>query len=61
MWHHVFALSSKKVVSERNPFSLFPELPERRLEVRFGKMSLVDFFDVNSYGSDSNFQFMNGP
>lgn len=59
MWHHVFALGSKKVVSERNPFSLFPELPERRLEVRFGKMSLVDFFDVNSYGSDSNFQFMN--
>jgi high affinity Mn2+ porin len=59
MLHHVFALGSKKVVAERDPFSLFPELPERRLEVRFGKMSLVDFFDVNSYGSDSNFQFMN--
>jgi high affinity Mn2+ porin len=59
MLHHVFALGSRKVVAERNPFSLFPELPERRLEVRFGKMSLVDFFDVNSYGSDSNFQFMN--
>ena len=59
MLHHVFALGSRKVVAERNPFSLFPELPERRLEVRFGKMSMVDFFDVNSYGSDSNFQFMN--
>lgn len=59
MWHQVFALGSKKIVAERNPFSLFPQLPVRRLEVRFGKMSLVDFFDVNSYGSDSNFQFMN--
>jgi high affinity Mn2+ porin len=59
MLHHVFALGSKKIVAERNPFSLFPELPERRLEVRFGKMSIVDFFDANSYGSDSNLQFMN--
>jgi hypothetical protein len=59
MWHQIIPLGSKKAVSERNPFSLFSELPERRLEVRFGKMSLVDFFDVNSYGNDSNFQFMN--
>src|SRR5262249_19032305 len=27
--------------------------------VRFGKMSLADFFDLNTYGTDSNFQFMN--
>ena len=59
MWHQIIPLGSKKVVAERSPFSLFRELPERRLEVRFGKMSLVDFFDVNSYGYDSNFQFMN--
>jgi len=59
MWHQVIVLSGKKVVAERGPFSLFRELPERRLEVRFGKFSLVDFFDVNSYGSDSNLQFMN--
>ena len=31
----------------------------RRLEIRFGKFSLVDFFDLNTYGTDSNFQFMN--
>lgn len=59
MWHQVIPLSGKKTPSERTPYSLFPVLPERRLELRFGKMSLVDFFDLNTYGSDSNFQFMN--
>lgn len=59
MWHQIIPLGSKKVVAERGPMSLFGELPERRLEVRFGKFSLADFFDVNTYGSDSNFQFMN--
>jgi high affinity Mn2+ porin len=59
MWHQIIPLGSKKVVSERTPFSLFRELPGRRLEIRFGKMSLADFFDVNTYGTDSNFQFMN--
>jgi hypothetical protein len=34
-------------------------LPVRRIEIRFGKFGLVDFFDVNTYGSDSNLQFMN--
>src|SRR5712671_6114858 len=59
MWHQVIPLSHKKSAAERTPFSLFKELPERRLEIRFGKFSLVDFFDVNSYAVDSNFQFMN--
>ena len=59
MWHQIIPLGSKKVVAERGPFSLFQELPERRLEIRFGKMSLADFFDINTYGTDSNFQFMN--
>jgi high affinity Mn2+ porin len=59
IWHQVIRLSSKRSVAERTPFSLFKELPERRLEIRFGKFSLVDFFDLNIYGTDSNFQFMN--
>jgi high affinity Mn2+ porin len=59
IWHQILPLESKKVASERSPFSLFQELPERRLEIRFGKMSLADFFDLNTYGTDSNFQFMN--
>jgi len=59
MWHQIIPLGKNMRPAERNPFSLFRELPERRLEVRFGKMSLVDFFDLNSYGTDTNFQFMN--
>ncbi len=59
MWHQIIPLSGKSAMSERTPFSLFSALPERRVELRFGKMSLVDFFDLNTYGSDSNFQFMN--
>jgi high affinity Mn2+ porin len=59
MWHQVISLSKETAGSERTAYSLFSRLPERRLELRFGKMSLVDFFDLNTYGSDSNFQFMN--
>jgi len=59
MWHQIIPLSKEKSPSERTPFSLFKKLPARRLEIRFGKFSLADFFDVNTYGSDSNFQFMN--
>jgi len=59
MVHQVIPLGGAKEASDQNPYSLFRALPERRLEVRFGKFSLADFFDVNSYGTDSNFQFMN--
>jgi high affinity Mn2+ porin len=59
MIHQIIPLGQTKIPAEQTPFSLFRELPERRIELRFGKFSLVDFFDVNSYGSDSNFQFMN--
>lgn len=59
MIHQIIPLGRAKKPADANPYSLFRELPERRLEVRFGKMSLADFFDVNTYGSDSNFQFMN--
>jgi carbohydrate-selective porin OprB len=59
MIHKVFALSQDKVENQRNQFSLFEELPRRRLELRFGKFSLPDFFDVNSVGSDTHFQFTN--
>lgn len=59
MFHHVFALSKDKVENTRSAFSLFDELPRRRLEFRFGKFSMPDFFDVNSAGSDTHFQFLN--
>jgi high affinity Mn2+ porin len=57
--HKVFALSKDKIENQRNFWSLFEELPRRRLEVRFGKFSLPDFFDVNSVGSDTHLQFIN--
>ena len=57
--HKVFAFSRDKVENERNAFSLFEELPRRRLEIRFGKFSLPDFFDLNAVGSDTHFQFLN--
>jgi len=59
MIHAVIPLSSKTVAAERNPLSLYTKLPERRLEFRAGKMQLVDFFDLNSAGSDSHLQFLN--
>ena len=59
MIHKVFALSDDKIAAERTPFSLFSTLPRRRLEVRFGKFDMVDFFDQNSVGSDTHFQFCN--
>src|SRR6202795_372030 len=59
MWHQVIPLSSEDAPSFRTPLSLFGRLPVRRLEIRFGKLGLADFFDLNSYGTDSNFQFMN--
>jgi hypothetical protein len=57
--HKVFALSKDKIENQRSYLSLFDELPRRRLEVRFGKFSMPDFFDQNSVGSDTHFQFLN--
>jgi high affinity Mn2+ porin len=59
MWHQIIPLGHANGPNDRNPFSLFSQLPERRIEIRFGKFSMADFFDFNSYGTDSNFQFMN--
>ena len=59
MWHQIIPLGGESEPQPRSPYALFSTLPARRLEVRFGKMSLVDFFDDNTYGTDSNLQFMN--
>ena len=59
MIHKVFALSKDKVENQRSFLSLFDELPRRRLEIRFGKFSMPDFFDINSVGTDTHFQFLN--
>src|SRR5712664_2008667 len=59
MWHQIIPLSGEKTASPRTPLSLFSTLPVRRLELRFGKLSMADFFDLNRYGADTGFQFMN--
>jgi hypothetical protein len=57
--HQIIPLSSKQIESERGPFSLFTELPERRLEIHAGKISIVDWFDTNSVANSSHDQFLN--
>jgi len=59
MIHKVFALSKDRIENQRNAYSLFDELPRRWFEIRFGKFSLPDFFDVNAAGSNTHFQFTN--
>lgn len=57
--HQVIGLTDKLVESDRTPYSLATQLPERRFELHVGKMSLPDYFDINSIGSDSHLQFLN--
>ena len=57
--HGTIGLSSKMVEATRGPFALATEVPERRLELRVGKMGLPDTFDLNGVGTDSHLQFMN--
>jgi hypothetical protein len=57
--HQIFGLTGETIDAERGPFGLAAKVPMRRFEIRIGKMSLPDFFDVNSVGSDSHLQFVN--
>jgi len=59
MYHRVVALGKDRVENQRSYLSLFDELPRRRLEFRIGKFSMPDFFDINTAGSDTHFQFIN--
>jgi hypothetical protein len=59
MLHYTIPLSKEMTEATRNPLALASEVPVRRLELRLGKMSTVDFFDLNAVGSDSHLQFMN--
>ncbi len=59
MLREIIPLTSERVKADRDELDLATSLPARRLELRAGKMDLTDFFDVNTYGSDSNLQFLN--
>jgi high affinity Mn2+ porin len=58
--HQVIPLSQDWVANEdRGPISSQPLVPRHRLDLRLGKMSTADLFDINPVGSDSHLQFMN--
>ena len=57
--HQTIGFTNKLVDGTRTQFSLATQVPERRLEFHVGKMSLPDYLDINSIGSDSHLQFLN--
>lgn len=59
MIHQTIALSSRSAPAARGPLGLASSVPERRIEIHAGKLSTVDFFDVNGGASDGHLQFMN--
>jgi high affinity Mn2+ porin len=59
MLRQIIPLSSERIRVQRGPFGLATSLPARRIEFRLGKFSMPDFFDANSYGTDSHLQFLN--
>ncbi len=59
MFQQIIPFSHEKIENPRGPLTLATQLPVRRLEIRFGKFSMADFFDNNVGGSDSHYQFLN--
>ncbi|HLW82985.1 MAG TPA: carbohydrate porin [Candidatus Acidoferrales bacterium] len=61
MIRQVIPLTHKRIPQERDAtsFTLANTVAARRIEIRAGKFSLADFFDTNTYGSDSHLQFLN--
>jgi len=57
-WHQTFGLTDEMVPQQRGPLALATQVPVRRLDLRIGKMTLPDMFDVNAVLSDSHLQFM---
>jgi high affinity Mn2+ porin len=55
----IIPLSSERIEADRDALHLATSLPVRRIEFRIGKFDVVDFFDLNSYGTDSHLQFLN--
>jgi hypothetical protein len=59
MVHTTIPLTNKIVDTTPNAFALAAHVPERRIEIRAGKLGMADFFDVSSVGSDSHLRFTN--
>jgi high affinity Mn2+ porin len=59
MLRQIIPLSHDRVTEDRDELHLATSLPARRIEFRIGKFDMEDFFDLNTYGSDSHLQFLN--
>jgi|HubBroStandDraft_6_1064221.scaffolds.fasta_scaffold00102_37 high affinity Mn2+ porin len=59
MIRQIIPLTSEREDADRDQFHLARSLPARRIEFRGGKFGMADFFDLNSFGSDSHLQFLN--
>jgi hypothetical protein len=59
MLRQIIPLTQERVEADRDELHLATSLPARRIEFRIGKFDLVDFFDLNTWGSDSHLQFLN--
>ena len=59
MVHQTIGFTNQMTANPRGPLSLATQVPVRRLDLRVGKMSTPDTFDLNSVLSDSHLQFTN--
>jgi len=57
--HQTIGFTSKLIDADRTQFSLATKVPERRLDLRVGKLGLPDTYDANGPGTDSHLQFLN--
>src|SRR6201996_5648693 len=57
--HQTIGFTDKMIDADRTQFSLATKVPERRLDLRAGKLSMPDVMDINGPGSDSHLQFLN--
>jgi hypothetical protein len=55
MLHFTIPLSKEITEDTRSPLSLASEVPTRRLELRMGKMSTVDFFDLTPWEATATY------
>jgi high affinity Mn2+ porin len=58
-FHYTIPVAADRITQDPNPFFLQSWIPRQRFEVIFGKLSLLDYFDVNEVGSDPHLQFTN--
>lgn len=59
MIRQIIPLSGQHEEGDRDALHLSTSLPTRRIELLAGKFSVVDFIDLNTWGSDSHLQFLN--